>query len=372
MSRKLTIIVFVLFLLGGSAAISYFFLGLKESPSKKAITERKRFVKAIPVDYSVVRSEIIVSGRLLSSQSFDLAAEVQGKILEGAVPLKKGQTFVKNQVLFSIYNKDIVQSLHAKKSRFLTSLANSLPDFRMDFPERFEVWSEFFNQLDIKKTLPPLPEISDRQEKIFLASRNILSDYYSIIGDEIHLEKYEVRAPFQGSFTEVYLEVGAVANPGSRIAAIIRTDAYELEVPVDVQNIDAVSIGENVVVSNENATAKWDAKIVRIGNFIDVATQSVPVFVTVEQNAAFPLYEGQYLKAFFPGKSLDESMEIPRKAVFNHDEVFVVEDGRLTKKTIQVLQVNDETVIFSGLQEGVFVVVEPMVSASEGIAVDII
>ena len=59
-------------------------------------------------------------------------------------------------------------------------------------------------------------------------------------------------------------------------------------------------------------------------------------------------------------------MEIPRNAVFNTNEVFVVQDGRLAKKFIDVVKLNDRTLIFKGIPEGDTVVVQQLINVSEG------
>ncbi|MEZ5082311.1 MAG: hypothetical protein R2750_02485 [Bacteroidales bacterium] len=49
---------------------------------------------------------------------------------------------------------------------------------------------------------------------------------------EVRLSKYKLYAPFNGTFTAVYMEPGLVAKQScSRIASMIRTDKLELEVP---------------------------------------------------------------------------------------------------------------------------------------------
>jgi hypothetical protein len=77
----------------------------------------------------------------------------------------------------------------------------------------------------------------------------------------------------------------------------------------------------------------------------------------------FPLYDGLYLKAEIPGESIAESMEIPRNAVINQNQVFIVEDSLLKVKEIDVKKVNPKTVIFSGLTEGADLVIEPLLNA---------
>ncbi|MBT3423131.1 MAG: efflux transporter periplasmic adaptor subunit, partial [Bacteroidetes bacterium] len=96
--------------------------------SKAAIPmHMKRHVKVEKVEYDTISTTINATGRLESKSFIDLSAEVQGMILAGNVPLKKGQKFSKGSVLLNIYDKEAELALKAAKSRFLTSLANILP-----------------------------------------------------------------------------------------------------------------------------------------------------------------------------------------------------------------------------------------------------
>jgi hypothetical protein len=59
-------------------------------------------------------------------------------------------------------------------------------------------------------------------------------------------------------------------------------------------------------------------------------------------------------------------MEIPRNAVFNTNEVFIVRNGRLAKEQINVVKVNQRTIFFNGPAEGDSVVVQQLMNVSEG------
>ncbi len=85
---------------------------------------------------------------------------------------------------------------------------------------------------------PPCRKSTNDQLKIFLASRNVISEYYNIQRDELQLQRRTVRAPFNGTYKEVYMETGAYTNTGGRVARAIRTDELELEVPL--KRVDAI------------------------------------------------------------------------------------------------------------------------------------
>jgi len=369
--RKTVIVVLIFAILGGSFLLMWYFSELKETPAQQEIAEITRRVQIAEVNYSGISSQIMSTGRLGSMRYVDVISEVQGEILPGGVPLKKGQRFKNGDLLVRIYDKEMDFSLKAAKSRFLNGIANILPDFKYDFPDEYPLVKQFFDDIQIDQPLPDLPKIDSEKVRIFLASRNILNDYYTIKGTEIKLYKHWIYAQFDGTFTDVMLEVGSIANPGSRIARIISTERLELEVPVEVKDIPWIKVNQKVQIHSEDGSMQWDGIVNRVADFVDPNTQSVSVFVKVTPSANQAIYEGQYMKAYFNAKTISKAMEIPRRAVFNANEVFVVEEGVLKKSTINVIKVNQETLVFDGLDEGVVLVVEPLAGATEGTKVEV-
>ncbi|NQU35469.1 MAG: efflux RND transporter periplasmic adaptor subunit, partial [Bacteroidetes bacterium] len=260
----------------------------------------------------------------------------------------------------------------ASKSRFLNGIAGILPDMKIDFPLSYQKWLKFFNDINIGKSLPELPNIDSDKEKVFLASRNILNDYYTILGIQIRLSKYNIYAPFNGSFTNVMMQVGSIANPGSKIATMIKTDQLELEVPIRVEDIYWVNNGDDVTATTKDGLLSWTGKVIRKSDYIDPNSQSITVYVGLESTKSKPLYQGQYLKAVFSEKNLEGSMEIPRNAIFNKNMVYTVEEGKINTHKVDILKTNGTTVLFSGLDQGTMVVVEPLVNAHIGTNAEIL
>lgn len=371
MKRKITVIIAILAILVGAFVSMSYFAAQKETPETEIPGEVARKVKAKPVKYEPVNYTISSLGRLGSQSYVDIISEVQGEILPGNVPLKKGQSFRKGDLLIRIYDEITDYNLKAAKSRFQNSIANILPDFKIDYPEDYQKIKDFFDALRIDKPLPDLPVITSDQQRIFLASRNILNDYFTIKSNEIQLGKHSIYAPFNGTFTDVMLEVGSIANPGSRMARIINTGMLELEVPIPVDDVKWVGKGDRVRVTSEDGSAEWQGKVVRKADYVDRNSQSVSVFISVENSADSPLYEGQFLQASFDGEITGNAMEIPRRAVFNSNMVYVVSENILRKAEINILKINQESMIFNGIDEGVHVIVEPLINVVEGTVVDI-
>jgi RND family efflux transporter MFP subunit len=274
-------------------------------------------------------------------------------------------------VLFTIYPDEAALALKSRKSRFLNILANLLPDLTIDYPEKEQVFREFFNAVDLDKRLPDFPDIENEQLRIFLASRNVLSEYYEIKRDELRLNRHTIVAPFEGTYKDVYLESGAYTNMGGRVAHIIRTDLLELEVPLERFDARWVQVGDRATIHSDNRDITWEGVVVRKNQFVDVDNQSQGVFIRVRNNKNKPLLAGEYLRAGFPGQPVEEVMEVPRNVVFNTNEVFIVNDDRLHKRTINIVKVNEKTLLFKGLKEGEMLVMQPLINVQEGTKVEI-
>jgi len=363
--RKITFIVVALIvLLGGSAGLSLLFISMKPNPKKAVEPELIRSVQAEKVEYGEVISPVTRPGRVSSSKEVMLVAEASGKIEKGAVLIKDGESFKKGQLLGTIYKDEAELALKASKSSFLNTLSNILPDLKIDFPDKLDAYYNFFQSIDIDKDLPELPEVKDVKLKVFLSSQGVLSEYYNIKQDEKQLSRHSLYAPFNGTFTDVNYEIGSYVNTGGQIAQMIQTDELEIEVPVEYRHSEWIEIGDKVNIYFENGDFLKKGYVTRKSKFIDSETQSQSIFVTVP-NASGDLVKGQYLQVEFPGQKIDSAMEIPRAGVFNTNEVFIVKDGELKKKQINILKWNESTLIFNGLEEGMYVVTEALVNVKE-------
>ncbi|MFO7864118.1 MAG: efflux RND transporter periplasmic adaptor subunit [Salinivirgaceae bacterium] len=373
MSKKFYLIVIsvlVLLALGGGAMM--LLTSLKPEKPKAKIPEAIRYVRAAEVVYSDMNTSVVATGRLSSVDEVALASEVQGVLQAGVVSVSKGASFKRGDLLVEIVNDELVYSLKAQKSRFMNTLANVLPDLELDFPDAYSRWNTFFEELDVTEPLGQLPSAENAQLKTFLAARNILADYYSIKSTEARIAKHKIYAPFTGSYITDNLQSGSVVNPGAVIARIINTDVYEIEASVEKDEVAYLKPGAKVNVIPDRVGAEpIEGKILRISNFVDPQTQTVPVFVGVK-DTKFPVYAGDYFRCVFDNIEVQNVFEIPRSAVFNFNEVFVIKNNRLTKQIVDVQKVNQKTLFFNGIEEGALVVNEALINATENMKVEIL
>jgi multidrug efflux pump subunit AcrA (membrane-fusion protein) len=365
MKQKLVFGVLSLLIVALAVGFAAYSINSKPSPKKDDKKANRMFVKAQKVNIVEKESKMTYRGRVTAFDQVSLAAEMQGKIIQGDVRFKAGENFKKNDLLVKIYSQDVEASLKSGISSFLQTLAKILPDLKVDYSQEYEKWNTFFNAIDVEKPLPELPGINSNKEKVFLAANNVLTSYYALQQQEINLSRYNLYAPFTGSFKSVNKEIGAVANSGVELATIIRSDKLEVTVPVFPADLKWIQEGDKVEISNRIGQTKI-ATVSRVSGFVDEATQSVNVYLAYQSNGKTGFLEGEYVDVMFKGNKLT-GFEIPREALVDKSFVYELSDKKLTRERVTILRQLDDSYIISGLDTTQTIVTESLASIKENV-----
>ena len=376
-ARKIVVFVVILIVIGlmfavgsisYSSGVSYGEANAEEIRKNKIIsvdslieTPKKYVAAAFTINE---RSPIKVksSGRVIPGKIINISSEVQG-VLESGVSLKKGSKFKKGDLLFKLRDTDIKLMLAAKKSAYLSLIAQNLPDIATDFSQEFDKWNNFFNGINVDQPLDDFPSFNTTREKNFIISRNILAEYLSIKSDEFKLSKYFQFAPFTGSIVESYTDKGAIVNPGSPVIQIMRSDELEIEIPIPLKYMDNIKVGTKVNLFDNSKT--FYGKIIRKGGFINAKTQNVPVYVKPDN--ATSIFYGMYLEAFLEFNDTEDVVRIPRKALFDNQKLYIINENDSTLKSISVdiRSSDDQFVYLSNIEDSVLYVSKPVINAKE-------
>lgn len=340
----------------------------KKAPERNFSFNTTRIVPVSEVSYSTVPFYIDGNGRVIAANSVDISAEVSGEVQGGSVILKKGNTFSQGALLFKIDNDEARYNLFAQKSQFLTSLAGILADIKIDFPDAYNKWLNYFESIDVEQSLPALPATESPAEKTFLATKGVLDQYYSIVSAEERLSKYSVYAPYSGIISEVFVEAGGTVNPGTPVINISSSKEVELEVPVRNEDLQYIKVGDRAFVVIPGIDSPATATVVRISDIIDVRSQSFLAFVRLDQPGA-GLKEGMYTTVQIEGGEIDQSMRFPRKAVFQEELVYVVRDSMIYAEAVEIIRKGSKENIIRGLEPGALVVNDAIVNAYDGMKV---
>lgn len=333
----------------------------KAAPKKDEQQHNTIYVKVTRAAVKEIAASMEYRGRVTAFDNVVLSSEVSGKLLQADVRFKEGESFKKGDVLLNIYSEDVEAELKSDKSNLLQTLSKILPDLKVDFSSEYPKWKNFFNSIDPEIELPELPIMRSEKEKVFLAANNVLSSYYKLQKQEINLQRYQIKAPFNGSFVSVSKEIGAVANSGAELAKIIRSDRLEIIVPVFPTDLRWIKRNDWAEISTgKSEESKVKAKVSRIAGFVDETTQSVNVYLSLDvKNTS--ILQGQYVDVIFEAEAL-EGIQIPREALVDNHFVYELSEGSLKKHKVQVKREMDDSYIVSGIADNKQIVIESLAS----------
>ena len=305
------------------------------------------------------------SGRVMAGTMINISSEVQG-LLNSPISLKKGTSFKKGDLIFKIRDTDAKLSLAARKSNYLSQWTSVLPDLATDHSKQYDKWYNFFNSITVDQPLEEFPNFTTSKEKNFIISRKLLAEYLNIKSDEYRLTKYFQVAPFNGSIVEAYIDQGAIVNPGSPVIQIIRDDELEIEIPLAVKYMQKIKIGSSVtLIENEN---EFMGKVVRVGNFINANTQSVPVYIKPINK--LPLYYGMYVKAKLELNALELVCKIPRTAIFGENKIYTVNmDSTIHSTKINIRSSDERNYYVDNLKDSIIYLPQPIVNSKESLKI---
>ena len=366
MSRVKMIIIFIV-IIGGGFASMMLLLGMKSDVTRNEPKARPKIVNVTVAWPESKTATIRGLGQLVSAQPVDIYSEVEGIVMAGEVPFKPAQSFRKGDLLLKIDDRQINLNIRRAKSGFLSTLASVLAEIKSDYIDLYPRWNEYFNSINFDNPLPPLPESDDKRVQLLLARYKLYDSYFSILDLEVTLEKHNIVAPFDGSIVSTGLRVGSTARKGTKLGQIVNLEDMEVELPIIASDISWIEKGVRAEFKSEELMTKWNGTVDRIGSSIDSRTQTVSVFIRLDDQNGFPVYDGLYLDVEILGSVINNAVIIPRNAIINENRVYIIKEGLLELRDVTVARFEDNDAIISGgLAAGDTIVTELMQGVSPG------
>tara|TARA_B100000530_G_C15900517_1_gene465188 strand:- start:231 stop:1337 length:1107 start_codon:yes stop_codon:yes gene_type:complete len=345
-NKKRTIIIIGVFLL---IIISVLILS-NQIKTEDVVIKNKKTEKSHINCFSLIEREINpfidFSGRIKSSNKINIISEVNGKTEMFKSKFEVGETFKKGEILISVKDDDIELELKSIKSQFLTILVQTLPAINMDFPSLGIKFQKYIDSFELDGEISKLPEPSNSKERNFLASRQIFANYYTIKSLENKIDKFKIRAPFDGVVTKALIDIGSNVIIGQPIGEFINPLNYEIIAAVSVNESKLISIGNKVIITSEDLNKEIIGKVTRVGQHINELTQSIDVYITMDDN---DIKDGMYGSGKIICNSISDVFKIERSKIIDNNSIYIIEENKLKLKLIDIIAFQDDSVIIKGL-----------------------
>ncbi len=344
---------------------------LKTPPEKEALSRSvsARGVEVTEIQNGPVPLTIRVDGSLKATQKIELYAEVNGILQPGPKPFEAGVSYQKGQTLLSLNNTEARAAYEAQRNTYINTLARLLPDVKIDYPESYEQWYNYLNEITKSKKVPQPAIPQNDKLRLFLTGQGLYRDYQNLASSRERLSKYQIQAPFNGTLTEALVETGTLVRPGQPLGEFMAQDVFELEATVGSSQLAFIKIGDSVQLQNPEGTQSWQGTVSRINSKVNSSSLRVSVFIQVSGEY---LQDGQFLTGTIQTQTIPKAAKVARNLVVQRNKLFVVADTVLRSVKLEIIHKSPETVVVTNLPNGTRVPKKPVPGAYSGMPVKII
>ena len=321
----------------------------KKESNKRNVEPEVRLLETQSVSFEDITLEIEGNGVVESQKTLNVISEANGAVLYAKNDLKDGTFVREGELILSVDAREIENTLYTMRSEFLNSLALVLPEIKIEDPETYKKWSDYFYNLDIHKTIPELPDLSDSQEKIKLSTRNVFSKFYTVKNEEILLSKYKIIAPFSGYIKSNGVIEGSYVSKGSHLLTLSDAVNVEISVPLLIDEVNLINFSNPPtakIYPDKHETEVVYGKIYRKETLLNRNSQTLNVYVSFINNDLNSFFlPGNYVKVKIDGMKLHEVAKIPRYIVDNEQYVYTMEDGKLARRKVDLVTIQGNDAI---------------------------
>ena len=359
---------------------------IKLTESKSQIKKRKvatslPMVRTMVVQTASKAMVIRGEGTVRPLNEIDLAPQVSGKVVFLSPSMINGGAFKKGETLLRIEPEDYrlaatLQESKVKNAQSLLRLAEEESEAAK------EEWQQLYSD-DAKEGKEPSPLVL-KQPQLAAARAKLAADQADLRNALLALERTDIKAPFNGRVEVEDVGLGQYVRVGEELATLFSTEVVEIVVPLEDENLfwfhvpgftpgDGPGAAATVRARFAGRSCAWEGRVVRAEGKMDERTRMVRVVVRVDKPYAArpPLAVGLFVSVEIEGRHMADLAVIPRSALHQGDTVWVVDpDDRLSYRKVQVARIDGEQVqVESGLKTGDQVVVSPLKTVTDGMAV---
>lgn len=283
------------------------------------------------VELGSIARAVTVSGVVEPIRTVGVNSQMAGALL--SISAQEGDLVAEGTVLARLDDREIQAQIEAAEASFQVA----------------EAALERASQLRERRVIT-LPEY-ERDRTAHAAARAQLDQLRTRAGYAT------IRAPIHGMVVEKLVEAGDVVGNQSRLFTL--ADISTLVVRVGVSELDVVelSVGQSTDVTLDALPGRpFAGRILRIFPTADPATRLVPVEVGLEPAARSVVKPGFLARVRFALAERRDVMLVPAGAIVGaggSQNVFVVQDGRVTRRTVEPGLTSEGRVeVRSGLQVG--------------------
>lgn len=349
-----------LVILLGAVLIGSLMVALRSEVPRQPLAQPRPTVEVVTVSRGPVQLSIESQGTVQPKRRIELVSEVTGRVIWVSEKLVNGGLVAAGELLLRIDPIDY-QLAVAEAKASLAEASLQLKEEQAEFKRGTAYRAS--NQLASSESLrqPKLEQVKAQfdaaVERLRQATRN--------------LDNTEVKVPFDALIENKQMDLGQHVSMGAVLMSLLGTGTAEVRLPMTAADIGFVApaVLDSGVWPTVELRARfgklqlnWQGRMVRSERRVDEQTRVYYLVAEVDDPYGLiteqpPLTMGLFVDATIEGVVVPEASELPRSALHADRFIYVVNDGVLERKQVDVLRRDASTIVVGqGLQAGEIVV----------------
>lgn len=355
----------------------------KPEPPVRPVSERSWPVHVQTVAFADHTPVVTAFGEIHAGLDGDLRPRVGGTVLSVHPDLGEGLAVQEGTTLVVIDDFDYQASLrerqadHSEAEARLQELELSLQSEEKLLPvDRQQVniaarEVERQNKLLKRKTVSrksyddALSTLNGRKQNVLIRQQNIaklnsqIAQAQSALIRAVsglekaqrNLDDTQLKAPFDGFITDTNVTAGKQVATNDKIATLVALGRMEVLFHLPERKYAHLTrhgplIGKPVTFTVQGTTVK--AEIVRTDGRIDAQTGGRKVFAALApQDLTTPLRPGLFVEVQLEDQLYQNVVSLPKSALHDNQFIYVVKDGRLEKRDVEMTATHGDQVLIS-------------------------
>ena len=311
-------------------------------------------VRFLSVKNVVASIKVSTQGTVQPKRRTTLTSKVGGTILQASDEFVTGGQFKKGELLLKMeeldYKNAVVQA-RLNLSQAKEQLAIEIANANQAKTQWTDLGDSEANALFLRK-----PQLERARISVEAAKQNLKSA-------KVNLKRTSVQAPFDGRIIDVNVNIGQVVSSLSVLATIYDTAQLLVVAPLNNQQIQVLKLLSHtppklvadIILNKNNREYIVPAQLSHTSSTINNNSRLINTIIETNSPELLP---GMFVDVNIYSDYTIPQFEIPKKALHLKDQVYTLSAGKLQLQKITILNNLLETVVISGLEDGVQLVIE--------------
>ena len=366
-------------LITAGIAGAWYLVHTKPKASRRPPVKMVPLVKTMDLALDSYRINIPAMGEVVPAREMVLKVPVGGEIIAMNPEFTQGGLLQENSLILQIDPEDYELALQQKhRSLSDAEYAYKLELGRQDVARR--EWDLLYG--NDAKAEPVESDLALRKPHLEKAEIDIAAAKAELELAKVNLGRTTVKTPFNAQVLNRYVDLGSQVSAQEKLADLVGTDAYWVQVSVPVEQLKWLKIPKDRNEEGAAATIYYregqqrSGKVIRLLADLSREGRMARLLVEVKDPLDLlagnkrrpPLLIGEYVRVLLEGSLLEHVYRIPRYALHNDNQVWLMDgDGNLAIRQVDTLWREEEYVyIRDGLGPDEQLVVSALAAPIDG------